>query len=73
MIYAIQAKGTNYVKIGYAQQQTTKERLQSMQSNCPFVLELIATREGNREEEGQVHIHYHPQRMKGEWFDLIGR
>jgi hypothetical protein len=71
-IYAIQAEGTPYVKIG----QTTgsvEKRLRSLQTGQPFPLTILAVVRIDippRVLEGQVHALLAPYRHQGEWFEM---
>jgi hypothetical protein len=69
LIYAVQAEGTEYVKIGYATN-CVKSRVDMLQTGCPFKLKLIAHGDGDMKLEKRYHrllknagLHY-----RGEWF-----
>ena len=56
MIYAIQAKGTPYIKIGFTTTWDGRTRLEQLQTGCPFELELLALGLGTRAWEGRIHL-----------------
>jgi hypothetical protein len=76
MIYLIRMRGTNYVKIGIAE--NPKKRLSTLASGNPMPLELVfsvATKEGafsfeDEQVEKEVHEELAGYHVRGEWFDL---
>ena len=69
MIYLIRAKKTDLYKIGYTNGDP-EERMKSMQTGCPYELEIIETSLGGKEKEKRFHHFFkdHKTRDKGEWF-----
>lgn len=69
MIYAIAALGTEFVKFGYASRDPS-DRLESMQTGCPFELRLIAYCQGDRNTEAAIHARLIKAKafVRGEWF-----
>ena len=70
MIYAIRAVGTQYVKIGYTDHWDAKVRLDTLQTGCPYDLELVAFGLGSKASEKRLHRYLTIARRhhKGEWF-----
>ena len=68
MIYFIKEDGTNYVKIGYAED--IKLRLRKMISDNPRRLILIRSLEGDKVIEKKLQYHFGDKRVKGEWFEF---
>ena len=70
MIYAIRAVGTEFVKFGVTNGLTPKRRLDTMQTGCPYELELLATCDGSTATEGFIHLMLHKAKAhhRGEWF-----
>lgn len=56
------------VKIGY-QKANSLDRLVSLQVACPYKLELLASCEGDRKTEAQLHKQFESARLHGEWFN----
>lgn len=67
MIYAIEAVGTGFVKIGWTEGEV-KERLGSLQTASPFELKAIAWCSGGRRMERELHRKLSAARVRGEWF-----
>lgn len=68
MIYLLGTLEYRVAKIGSTD--NIKQRISSLQTSCPFDLELIASREGDCALERQIHqaaMHLHKVR---EWFHL---
>ena len=70
MIYAIQAKGTDFIKFGYTTGTSYRRRVETLQTGCPFELEELAMCIGDMKTERSIHYrliqagaHY-----RGEWF-----
>ena len=70
MIYFVRAAGTDFVKIGYTQDQASlKGRLQALQTGRPWRLDVLRTIDpADRWVEGWLHEVYAAQRHQGEWF-----
>lgn len=72
MVYIVQAKTTNLVKIGCCL--NLKGRMDKMHTDCPFHVELLVVLyTGNFELENSLHTRFAEYRSKGEWFRLEGR
>lgn len=70
-VYAIHAKGTRRVKIGYSVE--PEKRLNELQTGCPYSLILIGVRPGTVELERTIHRRLKPLRLEGEWFRMTVR
>ncbi len=71
LLYFIQAKDTNYIKIGVSG--CPKRRMSLLQVGCPFELKLIATlAQHGSITEGELHTRFRDLRVRGEWFKLEG-
>ncbi len=76
MIYIIRMEGTNYHKIGIAE--NPKKRLSTLASGNPIQLKLIASFSTDEHtafcwderEEAEIHTELEAYRVRGEWFDL---
>jgi hypothetical protein len=66
VIYFIQSGKSDLVKIGYAADPQT--RLRQLQCGNPEPLRLIATKDGEKDAEGQWHRRLAHLRVRGEWF-----
>ena len=64
MIYFI--KANDRIKIGYATDPI--KRLSSIQTSCPYKLEVILIIDGNYEKESEIHKEFVALRTSGEWF-----
>ena len=69
MIYFIQAVNDSEgpVKIGYTDKAPYK-RLASLQTGNPYLLQIIAIANGDRDTETYLHRRFSADRMVGEWF-----
>jgi hypothetical protein len=69
VVYVLMAYGSNYIKIG----RTTglKQRINNLQSGCPFNLSLWLTIKTpkSREVEKFLHARFAEIRVRGEWFN----
>lgn len=54
------------IKIGYATDM--KSRLSGLQNSFPFDLIVMATIDGGRDTERDLHLIYREYRIRGEWF-----
>lgn len=68
MIYALWAKGTNYVKIGFTADYRAEKRLIQLQPGCPFELQVLAFADGSKKDEGEFHRLLADEHVRGEWF-----
>lgn len=70
-VYIFQAKDTSLYKIGYTTLRL-EERLDALQTGCPFPLLILAFFPGTQVDERELHRQLAPYRMQGEWFNLPG-
>jgi hypothetical protein len=70
VIYAIRAKGTEYIKFGYAQGLSLETRISTLQTGCPHDLELLACCLGDIKLERKIHnrLLAAGDHHRGEWF-----
>jgi len=71
MVYVLREKGTNYCKIGKADDVTS--RVATLQTGNPRQLEVIAVLPGNETAEREMHRKYWHYRVPSggeEWFDI---
>ena len=69
MIYAIEALGSGFVKFGYSGA-GVNERLNTMQTGCPYELVVRAVAEWPSDTEFAIHLHLSEEHERGEWFRL---
>jgi len=71
MIYLIRSGDTNAYKIGYTASHPVN-RVRELQTGSHDELSLIATIEGDRDKEKEIHCKYNSKRIRsnGEWFSL---
>jgi hypothetical protein len=55
MIYAIEILDSKFVKIGFSSSETTKQRIASLQTGCPFEIRELFTVEGTLRQEQALH------------------
>lgn len=67
VVYFIECAVGGAIKIGTSRR--VGERLLELQAGCPFLLRLIATMPGGREEERVLHQRFASARMYREWFE----
>lgn len=67
-VYVVRAKGTDLYKVGYTSG-SAKERIASMQTGCPYDLEVVCELDGGRKAEQALHAVLTDFRSSGEWFD----
>jgi hypothetical protein len=67
-VYAMRAIGTNRIKIGATTD--LESRKASVQTGCPFPVEIVATWEGDRCLEIALHHKLEAFRVQGEWFEI---
>ena len=70
-VYCVYAVGTEFVKIGIAND--IRERLRGLQTGCPYKLELVAFKGYERrndaiETESSLHLYFMDSSVHGEWF-----
>ena len=65
-IYAIEAEGREYIKIGFST--NVERRLAALQTGTPDELRLIAHWPGTLAEERQIHLKLKEWRIVREWF-----
>jgi Meiotically Up-regulated Gene 113 (MUG113) protein len=66
LVYFIQVVGYGPVKIGYSNDPL--RRLQGMQMNCPFKLQILFAIPGGEQLERQLLAEFHAYNIHGEWF-----
>jgi len=66
MIYVVQLGHLPYVKVGYAFD--PNKRVADLSVSSPLPVRLLATREGDRDDERRAHIRLRRWRLRGEWF-----
>lgn len=66
MIYLIKSEENGMCKIGFSL--TPELRLKSIQTSCPYKLELIIVIDGDIGIERQIHDKFISLKSKGEWF-----
>lgn len=67
MIYFIQCGDNGPIKIGYTSDDL-QGRIRTLQTNCPYKLELIGRMKGTMEDEKLIHARFLDSRLEGEWF-----
>lgn len=71
MIYILRTKNItpSYLKVGYTNRDINK-RIKSIQTGCPFELELVEIKRGSKDKEKQIHslLAGHKSKIRGEWF-----
>lgn len=65
--YLLGIEGSPLVKIGHTTV-SPKARMAALQTGQPMQLSLLWSCEGNFEAD--LHVHFAPYRVRGEWFDL---
>lgn len=69
-VYFIGNLDYKLVKIGFSKDPI--ERVKSLQTGCPFPIELFHQSRGTREDETKLHKLYTDLRVNGEWFKIAG-
>ena len=64
--YIIKTKGHNYYKIGWSS--NVEKRIKSLQTNCPFQLEILIKVVDSSLNEKYWHKHFEKYRTYGEWY-----
>ncbi len=67
MIYVIKAAGTEYIKVGVADDPVSRMR-RELQTGCPHVLVLLAVADWPDSSERRIHRCLKAQHVRGEWF-----
>lgn len=67
MVYFVQDMRRHRIKIGYTE--SMANRLQTLRSEFGFV-RVLATTQGMREREQELHRQFHEDRIDGEWFRM---
>lgn len=67
-VYAIEAVGTNYVKIGTTTD--LDQRLVNLSTGCPHEVRYVGRWEGDLQTETAIHQALVTYRRRGEWFDI---
>lgn len=68
VIYFIQAKVTNFVKIGTCYNARIMTRANEIQQTCPVPIRILATMRGDAKAERWLHHRFRHLRRYGEWF-----
>lgn len=68
MIYFIEAKGSDAVKIGWVNADLQR-RVQQLQCGCPHELIVVGTVPGTRLMEQKLHLEMVGYMVRGEWFE----
>lgn len=67
MIYFILDPAADAVKIGYTRS-PGRRRFHQLKTGNPKPIVLLGMIEGSPTVEREIHDHFHPARMRGEWF-----
>ena len=70
-LYILKAEGTDAVKIGFTSLDLSK-RVRDLQTGCPHDLKLVASIEGTKGQESEIHETLRDYRIRGEWYDING-
>lgn len=70
MIYFIGNKQERKVKIGYSMDRYMRGRFLSVQTNCPFDVEVFVTINGMKDTEKYFHNLFVKDHIRGEWFNM---
>lgn len=70
MIYFIGNKEQKVVKIGYTLDRYIRGRFLTVQTNCPFDVEVFLTVNGMKNTEKHFHNLFKNDHIKGEWYKL---
>lgn len=58
----------DYIKIGYSE--TIHQRINQLQTGCPFKLELVSVMPGTMKTEKMLHNKFNKHRYNNEWFEF---
>jgi DNA-binding CsgD family transcriptional regulator len=64
--YLIRVKGTDFIKIGAASD--VEKRRRSLQTGCPYELEIVKIID--KDVEMELQEKYHDYHVRGEWYEL---
>lgn len=69
MIYVVRTKNSSptFIKVGYAKK-SLANRIKALQTSCPYNLELVFAKNGEKEEERRMHKALESFRVSREWF-----
>lgn len=66
-VYILRMKSpVGEIKIGTSRD--VRNRVNSLQTGCPYNLEILATRPGGVREEAELHRRFRHARLRGEWY-----
>lgn len=68
MIYFVQDKAANHIKIGFTDAPDAGERLKALQTGSPAGLVLLLSIPGKKTDEADLHKRFADARTHGEWF-----
>ena len=69
MIYCLQSKLGEPIKIGYTKdKKTLTKRIKSIQTGYPYILNILCTFNGDIYLETEIHQRLKSQKLIGEWF-----
>lgn len=68
LVYVIGNKEFKLCKIGFSTD--INKRIKSLQTGCPFKIEILAIITGSYEIEKQLHLKYKKYNTTGEWFRI---
>lgn len=69
-IYFVTAEGTDFLKIGYATDVTS--RIDRIRAGCPYPMRILAAIPGTKQDEHQLHLRFRQYHTHNEWFRLEG-
>jgi predicted GIY-YIG superfamily endonuclease len=70
-IYVIHCKGTDFYKIGITKTGDVNSRLSSLQTGCPYELEITKSENSVKypeDKEAKIHSFFSERKVRGEWF-----
>lgn len=69
MIYVLRTRSAPFLKIGFTDN-SISDRIKSIQTGCPFSLDLIHVEQGDLASEKEIHKRLARHKVNGEWFEL---
>lgn len=68
-VYFAEARGSGCVKIGWSRT-NVKRRIRTLQTGCPYLIDLLVVIHGSRETESSLHKMFAERRTSptSEWF-----
>lgn len=69
MIYVLRTRGAPFIKIGFSESDIGS-RIKTLQTGCPYEIELIHARPGDIKDEKEIHRKLSTHRASGEWFHM---